>query len=124
MAYVSGYDYKPGQVGYWGNGDGRFIYPPRHWKDSSDRPLLEGPVTSIRWENLRDGMEDYEYLWLLRAAIEKAAKANKHGQLLAEANDLLKVPDSVSKDLTHFAVDPHALLARRDRVASMIERLK
>jgi len=49
------------------NGDGFFFYPPH--KDNT--PLAacgengNELVPSIRWENLRDGMEDYEYLWLL-----------------------------------------------------------
>ncbi|HOW63835.1 MAG TPA: hypothetical protein PK256_00970, partial [Verrucomicrobiota bacterium] len=29
MSYVTGYGFGPGHVGYWGNGDGRFLYPPR-----------------------------------------------------------------------------------------------
>ena len=28
-------------------------------------------MDSIRWEALRDGIEDYEYLWLLTAAAEE-----------------------------------------------------
>ena len=27
MSYVSGYDFGLGHIGYWGNGDGRFLYP-------------------------------------------------------------------------------------------------
>jgi hypothetical protein len=34
-------------------------------------PCLDGPVNSVRWENLRDGMEDYEYFWLLSQAINR-----------------------------------------------------
>ena len=49
------------------NGDGFFFYPPN--KDGSDLSVCgengHRLVPSIRWENLRDGMEDYEYLWLL-----------------------------------------------------------
>ena len=49
------------------NGDGFFFYPPR--KDGSNLSACgengHRLVPSIRWENLRDGMEDYEYLWLL-----------------------------------------------------------
>lgn len=49
------------------NGDGFFFYPPR--QDNSNLPSCGANgnrlVPSIRWENLRDGMEDYEYLWLL-----------------------------------------------------------
>jgi hypothetical protein len=28
--------------------------------------VLEGPVTSLRWEALRDGVEDFEYLAMLK----------------------------------------------------------
>ncbi len=50
------------------NGDAFFFYPPR--KDGNNLPVCAPNdahklVPSIRWENLRDGMEDYEYLWLL-----------------------------------------------------------
>ena len=36
--------------GYWGNGDGRLLYPPEGWQDGKTR--VEGPVPSIRWELL------------------------------------------------------------------------
>ena len=124
MGYVSGYDFKAGHVGYWGNGDGRFLYPPKRDYVNDKTPCLDGPVNSIRWENLRDGMEDYEYFWLLDQAVRKAEKAGTHRELLAEARGLLKVPEEISKDLTHFTTDPRLLLAHRDKVARMIERLQ
>ena len=33
-------------------------------------PGPEGPLSTIRLENIRDGLEDYEYLWMLRRAAE------------------------------------------------------
>ncbi|MGO8677058.1 MAG: DUF4091 domain-containing protein [Limisphaerales bacterium] len=122
MSYVSGYDFKPGHIGYWGNGDGRFLYPPRE-AATNDAPCLEAPVTSFRWENLRDGMEDYEYLWLLQEAVEKAAASNTSADLVREASGLLRVPAEISQDTRHFTTDPRLLLAHRDRVARLIERL-
>ena len=49
------------------NGDAFFLYPPRKDGGSLSSCGENGNrlVPSIRWENLRDGMEDYEYLWLL-----------------------------------------------------------
>lgn len=49
------------------NGDGFFFYPPRKDGSSLDYCGQNGHrlVPSLRWENLRDGMEDYEYFWLL-----------------------------------------------------------
>jgi hypothetical protein len=123
MSYKSGYGEKPGEIGYWGNGDGRFLYPPRRVADGDERPCLDAPINSLRWENLRDGMEDYEYFWMLRQAVERAA-ANGEGEPVKEARALLAVPPESSKDLRHFTSDPRILLAHRDRVARMIERLQ
>ena len=47
----------------FGNGEGVLIYPPR------DEGNAE-PVTSIRLELLRDGLEDYELLDMLRRSID------------------------------------------------------
>jgi hypothetical protein len=124
MSYKSGYDEKPGEIGYWGNGDGRFLYPPHRDTSSDQAPCLDGPVNSVRWENLRDGMEDYEYFWLLQQAATRELVWHGETELLKQARALLKVPSEVSQDLTHFTTDPRLMLEHRDRVARMIERLQ
>jgi len=70
------------------HGDGLLLYPG-----------IDGPIGSIRLANLRDGLEDYEYLWML-------------GQREAAL--------PVTKDLTHFTLDPAVLYTQRDRVARQI----
>lgn len=128
MSWVTGYGFPVGHRAPWGNGDGRFLYPPRRdpKDDSGEVPILEAPINSTRWENLRDGMEDYEYLWLLRQETEARARAQGAGDeaLLAEARRLLVVPESVSRDLTHFALAPEPIREHRRAVARMIERLR
>jgi hypothetical protein len=124
MSYKSGYGEKPGEIGYWGNGDGRFLYPPRRDASVDQKPCLDAPVNSIRWENLRDGMEDYEYFWLLQQAATHELLWHGDTALLKQASELLKVPNDVSQGLTHFTTDPRLMLAHRDRVARMIERLQ
>ena len=124
MSYTSGYGEKPGEVGYWGNGDGRFLYPPRRDPAADKRACLDGPMNSLRWESLRDGMEDYEYLWLLREASQRELFWRGETDLYKQSHELLKVPNEVSQDLTHFTTDPRVMLAQRDRVARMIERLQ
>jgi len=124
MSYVSGYSFGPGHVGYWGNGDGRFLYPPRRDPAASTEPNLDEPINSLRWENLRDGMEDYEYFWLLQQAIAQEHARGRETALVKEARALLAVPSDISKDLTHFTTDPRPLLEHRARVARMIERLQ
>ena len=124
MSYTSGYGLKPGELGYWGNGDGRFLYPPRREPTAGQPPCLDAPINSLRWENLRDGMEDYEYFWLLQQAVTRELVWHGDTELLKEAREVLKVPPQVSVDLTHFSTDPRLILFHRDRVARMIERMQ
>jgi hypothetical protein len=124
MSYKSGYGEKPGEIGFWGNGDGRFLYPPRRTSATAQAPLLDGPVNSLRWENLRDGMEDYEYFWLLEQAARGELALRGDTDLYKRACALLKVPAQVSRDLTHFTTDPREILAHRDLIARMLEDLQ
>ena len=124
MSWKGGYGTPIGEKRPWANGDGRFLYPPRRDPNSDQTPCLDGPINSLRWENLRDGMEDYEYFWLLQREIERVAAAKGESRLVTEARDLLKVPADVSRDLTHFTTDPRPLLQHRHRIATMIERLR
>jgi len=99
------------------NGDGVLIWPGRDYQ----------PVASIRLEVIRDGIEDYEYLALLSRLVERA-KALPEGErpdadLLADAEGLCQVPADISESMTRYTKDPEVLLARREAVGDMIERL-
>lgn len=52
--------------GYTLNGEGYLFYPGDSAEEFTGQPDVEGPVSSIRFELLREGIEDYEYLWMLR----------------------------------------------------------
>ena len=84
--------------------------------------MLDDPVSSIRWEMLRDGVEDYEYLAMLRRLL-----AQKRGQLpaadAARCAALLEVPTSISASLTSYTRDPAPVEARRREIAHAIEEL-
>jgi hypothetical protein len=125
MSYVSGYGTPRGTKAYWGNGDGRFVYPPEAAAvpgKSGPAPVLEPPVASIRGEMLREGVEDYEFLWLLRDLVGK-----KRGSLTVEQRkqyeSLLEVPAAITKDMTTFTTDPAPIYARRAAIAEAIEKL-
>ena len=79
-------------------GDGCLVYP-----------LASGPVSSIRLENIRDGSEDYDYLWLL---------AQVKGRAAAEAYTARLI-----KTTTEFSRDPSALEKVRAEIADQIESL-
>ena len=123
MGWVSGYSTPKGARRPWGNGDGRFIYPPESAANGRpSKPVMAGPVDSIRWEMLRDGIEDYEYLAILRRLL------NRHGAALDEttrrrAEALLVVPKEITSDMTTFTRSPEPVLKRRHAIAQAIEAL-
>jgi hypothetical protein len=90
------------------NGDGYLAYP------GPNNTLL----SSIRFEALRDGFEDYEYLAVLKKRLE-----GKTGAVADEARKLLVLPDSLcKKDLT-YTNDPNVLMDVRRKIAEAIEKL-
>ena len=123
MGWRTGYSTPRGEKRPWGNGDGRFIYPPLAAADANPSgPVLEGPVDSIRWEMLRDGIEDYEYFVILRNGLEAKGDRLSAAQKRAYAA-LLEVPKEVTKDMTTFTKDPAPVERHRDRVARAIGEL-
>jgi hypothetical protein len=80
-------------------GDGQLLYP-----------CDEGPVPSIRLANIRDGIEDYEWLTILEA---------RDGRAAAEAQSSVLV-----RGMTDFERAPEALRKVRTRLAETLERRK
>ena len=84
--------------------------------------MIEPPVDSIRWEMLRDGIEDYEYLCILRGLLEQKGEKLTAEQRAASAA-LLEVPKEITKDMTTFTKDPAPIERRREAIARAIEAL-
>jgi len=123
MGWRSSYSTPKGAKKPWGNGDGRFIYPPLAAADAHPtQPVLDGPVESVRWEMLRDGIEDYEYLAILSRLL-KAKKDKLTPQQRKKYTALLEVPESITKDMTTFTKDPAPIEARRNQIARVIAKL-
>ena len=122
MSWMTGYGTPKGQRSPWGNGDGRFLYPPLAAASGHpDRPILDGPVDSIRWEHLRDGIEDYEYLTLLQQKLTRSK-----GRLKAETQrawtELLSVPPAITKSMTEFTAEGTPIELRRHQIARALEQ--
>ena len=96
------------------NGDGMLVYPG---------PDVT-PISSIRLECIRDGIEDYEYLALLKRLVEKALETRtRQHAAVREAEALLDVPDRISRTMTEYTKDPADLFERRKAVGDAIEAL-
>jgi hypothetical protein len=122
MSYVVGYGVPYGQVNGWGNGDGRFLYPPNRDPNKDKTKYLCGPVNSIRWEILREGIEDYEYFILLERAVKNAGPEKR--ALAEKSKALLNFPESLFKSGKEFTKDPIALFEYRQKIARLVEELQ
>jgi hypothetical protein len=107
----------------WGNGDGRFLYPPRIAGSDRSAPCLDGPVDSLRWELLGEGVQDWEYFHMLAGLVRDAERRGDSPGALANAKALLTIPDSICADMTHYTRDPQELYRRRVDLAQSIETL-
>ncbi len=106
VTYLSGFFCSRGGVL---NGEGSLLYPGSRVRRHTGQPDVDGPVSSIRFELLREGMEDYEYLWLLRSLGEGA---------LAD-----QIVQELVVDVSAFSRNPAALFAAREKLARRIEEL-
>jgi hypothetical protein len=99
------------------NGDGFLAYPGGRFGQAD-------PVSSIRLEEARDGIEDAGYLALLKALIARAAGDTAQAEAaLAEAEALVQIPNAGGKYSTKILPDPDAVLHAREAVARAIESL-
>jgi len=88
-------------------------------------PRLAGVVDSIRWEQVREGIEDYGLLWLLSEAIRKAEESAEQAAAARDAKEKLEgIVERIAPDWTHYTRDPSAIEAARGRIAEEIVRLR
>lgn len=93
------------------NGDGSLIY----WNK-------DGPVNSIRWEIIRDGIEDYDYFCILRDASDKLQAMDtekRYTDLINRAKKILDISD-LTPSLTDYTKEPQKLFNRREEAANTI----
>jgi hypothetical protein len=121
MSYTTGYGLPWGKEVGGGNGDGRFFYPPNRHPNDHSKTFMEGPVPSVRLEILRDGIEDYEYLLLLKHAVENSGGKNK--KLVKEARKLLALPPELVSGPKEYNKDPRALVRYRDKIGEILNLL-
>ncbi len=99
--------------GWPSNGDGMLFYP--------------GPISSLRFEAMRDGIEDWESHLVLADCL--AALRHNHAVggaveapagLVAEAEKLLKVDKAIVAGFDKFTMSPRRLLEARDALGQTI----
>lgn len=106
----------------WGNGDGHLLYPAS--RTPSKDFVAKGPVDSIRWETIRDGIEDWDSFRILQDRIDDASAAKKAKPAYASALDALKQVNDCAKSRTEYCTSPAKIESVRLKVAQAIEGLK
>ncbi|MGQ9763589.1 MAG: glycoside hydrolase domain-containing protein [Armatimonadota bacterium] len=104
-----------------GNGDGTLLYPAT--RKPSQKLLLEGPLDSIRWEMIREGIEDYDYFAMLRDAIQVAVIRGVDRKLIDAGKKALGGVDEVVRSVVDYEKDPRKLASVRIRVGNALEEL-
>ena len=90
-------------------------------------PDKDGPLETIRFQLLRDGMEDYEYLWLLRELRDKLRKVAPQSVLIPQAQRLL-AQDSLFQDPDLFKkggwdYSEKGILAERQKIGNLCQSI-
>jgi len=97
------------------NGNGLIFYPG-----------TDGPWDSIRTENFRDGMQDYEYIQILLnklRVLHAKGLETKYKEDYDQSVKLLTMDDSIVKSIWNFTKDGDYLKSRRDAIAQEIEKI-
>jgi hypothetical protein len=84
-------------------------------------------VSTVRLEQAREGVEDYEALCLLRTRIEQARAAGRDVSAaeaaLKQATTLVEIPNAGGRYSSHILPEPGAVDEVRRAVAEAIEEL-
>ena len=91
-------------------GDSHIIYPGSN-----------GPMNSIRWEMVREGLEDYEYLWLLEHKTKQVMKnlGIEETQFPADFRSR-EICGKLVRSLTDYTTNPEDFYTARKLIASEI----
>lgn len=98
--------------GWPSNGDGMLFYP--------------GPVSSLRFETMRDGIEDWEMLRVLADALEALGgrpDADRYRELAKRSEALLRVHPEVVSSFTAYTQDPARLLDEREKAGNLLAEI-
>ena len=86
--------WNPALDGGYENSTAMYVYPGK-----------DGPISSLRLENFRDGIEDYELM------VEAARRGIA-----------FEIADDVTSDLTTYTTDPRKLRAQREQLIRALVR--
>jgi hypothetical protein len=97
----------------WHSGDMFFVYPGR-----------DGPVDSIRWEMLRQGLEDYECLWLARMGLDEMGSVDRNREVVQKGREALaRAVDLATQQFDRTKIPRDPIPARMDEARRIVNQV-
>lgn len=99
----------------WPVGDAAIVYPhPRWWED-------HGPISSLRWETMRAGLQDWE---LFRSLDDAASAPGAPRATATRAKELLaQIRGPIANDLWNYCRDSNTLATLRRAAGDCLAKL-
>jgi len=118
-------NYRFGLKGYlhWGFNhwtDNPFVAPGRHRGDGWQvYPKKNGLINSLRWEQMRNGIQDYEYLWMLENKIRKMKDVlGGHLSMIEASRRPVEIASQVVKTINTYNKNPDTLYTVKKQIIS------
>jgi hypothetical protein len=118
-------NYRFGLKGYlhWGFNqwtDDPFEAPGKHRGDGWQvYPKKNGLLCSLRWEQMRNGLQDYEYLWMLEDKIAKMkAGLSERLSIIDPSRRGVEIASQVVKTMSEYSKDPNVLYAAKRQIVN------
>ena len=97
----------------WHSGDMWFVYPGAN-----------GPVDGIEWEMLRQGIQDYECLWMARQGLGKARARGEFAELVERGeNALTRAADLATQQFDRTRIPRDPIPERIEEARAMVNGL-
>jgi hypothetical protein len=116
-------NYRFGLKGYlhWGFNhwtDDPFESPGQHRGDGWHvYPKKDGLLCSLRWEQMRNGIQDYEYFWMLEDKIRKLkSEFGERLSIFDPSRRGVEIASRVVKTMSDYSKDPHVLYAAKKQI--------
>ncbi len=116
-------NYRFGLKGYlhWGFNrwtDDPFEAPGRHRSDGWHvYPKKDGLINSLRWEQMRNGIQDYEYLWMLEDKTAKIkAGLSERLSIIEPSRRGIEIASQIVKTMSMYSSDPYILYAAKRQI--------
>jgi len=93
------------------NGDGWHVYPKK-----------DGLLNSLRWEQMRNGIQDYEYLWMLENKIDQIRRilSERAATLIEPSCRSIEIAAQVVKTMSEYSKDPNVLYSAKKQIIDEI----